>query len=504
MREKAVLYCVKLLPRIKSKRELEKLRRASAEKFGLSEPVRCFDVFNALNEKEKEKYAHLLKTRFVKSASGVTVVAVMTAPMPCPGKCWFCPPSILAAKSYTGFEPAALRSRQNNFDARLQVLHRLKQLTSQGHNPEKCEVIIMGGTFNSLPLDYQHSFVKGVYDGFNGFISNSVDEAVQLNEKARYRVIGLTFETRPDWINEKFLNEFLSFGGTRLEIGVQSLNDAVLKKVERGHGVKEVVQATRLAKEKFFKVCYHFMPGLYSTKEKDVEMFKRLFSDERFKPDMIKIYPCLVVPGARLFQEWKQGRFKPYGTKEAVDVVSECMRFVPEYCRVMRINRDIPVTKIADGVVNSNLRQLVDAECDKKGIELRDIRSREIGLAKKKISKTKLNRIDYEASNGKELFLSIDSGKDLVGFLRLRVNEDERVGVRELRVFGEQVNIGKKVGGAVQHHSFGKKLLSEAERIALEEFDARKLFVISGVGVREYYSRQGYYFEKPYMVKELS
>ncbi|NUN11580.1 tRNA uridine(34) 5-carboxymethylaminomethyl modification radical SAM/GNAT enzyme Elp3 [Candidatus Micrarchaeota archaeon] len=497
----AIQYCVEQLPSISSKRELEQLRKKASKKFGLTEPVKTSDVFLALPESQRSN--PLLQTRRVKSASGVTVIAVMTAPLACPGKCIFCPPAVLAAKSYTGFEPAALRARQNNYDSRLQVLHRLRQLTAQGHAPEKCDVIVMGGTFNSLPLKYQDEFVKGIYDGFNGFISESVQEAVRANETAPHRVVALTFETRPDWIDELQLNHFLDFGATRIEIGLQSLDDAVLEKVKRGHDSAETARATRECKEKFFKVCHHFMPGLFSNKEKDVKMFKEIFSNPAYRPDMIKIYPCLVIPNTPLYDLWEKGEFTPYTAKEAADVISECMKHVPKYCRIMRINRDIPTSKIAAGVEHSNLRQMVDDDCKKKGIQLKDIRAREVGFTEKvDYSKAKLSVLEYDASGGKEFFISIDSGEALIGFCRMRLTSDGRTGIRELRVFGSQVNIGDHSEKAAQHKSFGKQLLSKAESLAKEN-NSKKMFVISGVGVREYYAKQGYSREGNYMTKKL-
>ena len=497
------------LPSVNSKRELDSLKRRVSEKYGLKDFVRNADVLAALPEIEKSKYLFLLKTRGVRSLSGVSVIAIMLKPISCPYRCAYCPTSELAAKSYTGFEPASLRARRNNFDSFKQVDSRLKQFYAIGHVPQKCELIVMGGTFNAEPLDYQEKFVKGAYDAFNGFASDSLEKAIEANETAPHRIIGLTFETRPDWAGEGEVCRLLDFGATRIELGVQSLDDEALKKVKRGHGVKESVEATKNVKNAFLKVGYHLMPGLYSTPEKDVKMFEEVFSNPDFKPDMLKIYPTLVIPGTELHALWEKGEFEPYREEIAASVIAQGKKFVSRYCRIMRVDRDIPSFKIADGVKKTNLRELVKAEVRKMGFNCKCIRCREAGLASRfkqvDFDSVEMHRLDYEASGGKEIFLSFDTAEDyLIGFLRLRALEKEgglNCGVRELRVYGEQVAIGEKNENALQHKSFGKTLLAEAERIAKEEFDAKSLKVTSGVGVREYYKKQGYELRSPYMVK---
>ncbi|MFH1056468.1 MAG: tRNA uridine(34) 5-carboxymethylaminomethyl modification radical SAM/GNAT enzyme Elp3, partial [Candidatus Micrarchaeota archaeon] len=465
----------------------------------------------ALGAGEREKFRPLLKTRRARSLSGVSVIAIMLKPLSCKWRCAYCPTSEIAAKSYTGFEPAALRARRNDFDSFKQVSSRLEQFKAIGHVPQKCELIVMGGTFNEEPLEYQREFVKGAFDAFNLFPSASLEEAIAANETAGHRVIGLTFETRPDCASEEQVKQLMEFGATRIELGVQSLDDRALEKVKRGHGVKESITATKNVKNAFLKIGYHMMPGLYSTPEKDVRMFDELFSNPDFKPDMLKIYPTLVIPGTELFVLWKKGEFEPYREEQAAQVIANAKKFVPRYCRIMRVDRDIPTFKIADGVKKTNLRELVQEEVKRLGLNCICIRCREVGLASrfKEIdpNSIELHRLDYEASGGKEVFLSFDTSEDyLVGFLRLRAFENEggvKCGVRELRVYGEQVAIGGKSEKAFQHKSFGRTLLQEAEKIAREEFGAEELAVTSGVGVREYYKKSGYSLEKPYMVKQL-
>ena len=489
------------------------IKKKIGKQFNLPTLITNADLLEAAGEKRSE-LEKLLKIRHVRSLSGVSVIAIMTKPAGCPGKCVYCPGGVTSPKSYTGFEPAAQRAKQNNFDAYRQVQNRLEQLEAIGHHPEKCDVIVMGATFNAFARDYQHEFVKGAFDGFNGFISPSIEESQKINETAKHRVIGLTFETRPDWCSEEDIKWFLSLGATRIELGVQSLDEAVLKKIERGHGVQESIDATQRCKDSFLKVCHHFMPGTFSNPEKDVAMFKRLFADESFRPDMIKIYPCLVLPNTPLYEMWKRGEFEPYNSEQAADVIARCKEFIPPWCRVMRVDRDIPTTLVAAGVKNSNLREMVQSKCNEYGITCKCIRCREAGLLARKgevpaIEDAELKRIDYRASNGEEVFLSFEASDVLYGFCRLRkpgtpfIEEiDNRTcGIRELHVYGDQVPIGGS--GTVQHHGMGKKLLTEAEKIAMEEFDCKKLLIISGVGAKQYYEKIGFERIGTYMGKTL-
>ncbi|MDP3741682.1 MAG: tRNA uridine(34) 5-carboxymethylaminomethyl modification radical SAM/GNAT enzyme Elp3 [Candidatus Micrarchaeota archaeon] len=491
--------------------ELIAIKKLVGKRFGLADVISNAELLEASGAKRKE-LEKLLKIRHVRSLSGVSVIAIMTKPAGCPGKCVYCPGGVTSPKSYTGFEPAAQRAKQNNYDAYRQVQNRLTQLEAIGHYPEKCDVIVMGATFNAFPRDYQHEFVKGAFDGFNGSVAKTIEESQKINETAKHRVIGLTFETRPDWCSEDDVKWFLSLGATRIELGIQSLDEAVLKKIERGHGVQESIDATQRCKDSFLKVCHHFMPGTFSNPNKDVAMFRRLFEDEAFCPDMIKIYPCLVLPNTPLYEMWKRGEFEPYNSETAADVIARCKEFIPPWCRVMRVDRDIPTTLVAAGVKNSNLREMVQKKCEEYGIKCKCIRCREAGLVARSgkvpaIEDAKLKRINYQASGGEEVFLSFEAEDVLYGFCRLRkpgkpfISEiDSRTcGIRELHVYGDQVPIGGS--GTVQHHGLGKALLQEAEKIASEEFDANKLLVISGVGAKQYYEKIGFKRMGTYMGK---
>lgn len=513
MRSKAVKELAGLITNKTTSGQLDVLKKKVSEKHGLGEVVKNSEVLEAL----KGRHNALLRIREGRSLSGVAVIAVMPKPAPCPGKCTYCPTSEIAPKSYTGFEPSARRSRQNEFDAFKTVANRIAQLEAIGHKPRKCELIIMGGTFNALPLEYQENFVKKAFDAFNESSSKTLEEAKKLNEKAKYRVVGVTFETRPDFCSEKQVSQLVDFGATRVEIGVQSLEDGVLRRVKRGHTVAEAKKANRTLRDSLLKVGMHLMPGLYLTPEKDVAMFEKLFDDAMLKPDMLKIYPCLVMPGTELFEEWKKGEFKPYDAEQAAEVIAEGKKYIPKYCRVMRVDRDIPTNLIAGGVMKSNLRQLVQEKMREKGISCQCIRCREAGLAgrtkKVRPENAELQRIDYDCCNGKEVFLSFEDVEEnvLFGFLRLRKPfktfrpelKGNNAGVRELHVYGEQLQLHERKAKCAQHRGFGKKLLEKAEEIAREEWKAEKLFVISGVGAREYYYKNGFVEDGAYVSKDV-
>ncbi|HUL38975.1 MAG TPA: tRNA uridine(34) 5-carboxymethylaminomethyl modification radical SAM/GNAT enzyme Elp3 [Methanomassiliicoccales archaeon] len=453
----------------------------------------------------------VLRRKDVRTLSGVAVVAVMTSPAPCPhGRCSYCPGGVEnnSPQSYTGKEPAARRAAYNEFDPFRQVNARLEQLQAIGHSTDKVDLIIMGGTFTSRSWDYQTTFVKGCFDAMNGAIAASLGEAHLLNECAAHRCIGMTVETRPDSFDSLMAERCMSLGTTRVELGVQILDDDILRSVNRGHGVREVAEATLVAKEKGLKVCYHIMPGLPgSSPEKDVDSFRMMFDDPRFRPDMLKIYPTLVVKGTPLYERWRAGEYKPYTTQQAVEVVAKMKAIAPAYVRIQRIQRDIPADLIEAGVCKGHLRELVRAQMRSDGARCRCIRCREVGLNRVAVvspDQVTLSRLEYEASWGREVFISLDveQKQGLVGYGRLRL--PQRIGVarlRELKVFGLMAQLGSR-GSEWQHRGFGKEIMAEAEAVAAEA-GYSKLQVTSGVGVRRYYSSMGYEKEGVYMAKGL-
>ncbi|WP_297490103.1 tRNA uridine(34) 5-carboxymethylaminomethyl modification radical SAM/GNAT enzyme Elp3 [Thermococcus sp.] len=551
---------------IKGREELNRYKIVVSRKYHLSRIPGNSDILKAIPAEERERFRELLKRKPTRTISGVAVVAMMTKPFPCPhGRCIYCPggPSVGSPQSYTGKEPSALRAVQSAYHPYIIMMRRLKQLTDIGHDVDKVEVIIQGGTFPAVDLDYQEWYVKEAFKAMNDFpyfreIENLEDKLVRLivkgdksvleedpkfreawlkthrkpyyyledeqrkNEKARARMVGLTIETRPDWAFERQIDRMLRFGTTRVELGVQTVFNFIHERTRRGHGVEEIVKATQLLRDAGLKINYHIMPGLPGSNfERDLYTFRTIFEDPRFRPDMLKIYPTLVTADAPLYAWYKAGKYRPYTTEEAVELLVEAYKFFPKWVRVMRIQRDIPAKLIVAGVKHSNLGQLVFNELVKRGIRPREIRFREVGHQMQKfgvepeVDHIRLLREEYEAAGGKEIFLSFEDVKNdiLIGFLRLRIPSERAhrkevnccpsAIVRELHVYGPLVPIGGKPKYEWQHRGYGRELLSEAERIAREEFEVKKMLVISGVGVREYYRKFGYRKNGPYVAKRL-
>lgn len=498
---------------------LEKLKRDYSSRYKLSAFIRNSELVARAMERNLPHLIPLLRKRPMRSISGIVNLAIMTVSS-CPhGRCTYCPKGEDAPNSYTGFEPATMRGIQNKFNARDQITARLTQLKEIGHSTDKCEVIVQGGTFLAQELKYQERFMLDMYDALNGKKPGSLQEAIINNETAPHRCVGLTIETRPDWCFERHVDLMLSYGATRVEIGVQTLKKDALERTKRGHTLEDVWKSTRIAKNSLLKVCYHMMPGLYSSPEEDVAMFKELFENEVYRPDMLKIYPLLIIKGTEIYKEWEEGKIRPYSSEEAADVIVEAYKHIPYYTRVMRVQRDIPAYLIDDGVKKSNLREMIERRLEKCSIMPKEIRYREVGHNILK-GKARLDDLDpelvvrkYDASDGEEYFISFEDKKAdlLFAFLRLRKPANshrkeitsESVGIRELHVYGEQLSLGKRNNASPQHKGLGKKLMEEAERIAKEELDSSKILVISGVGVRNYYRKLGYSLDGPYMSKRL-
>ena len=453
-----------------------------------------------------------------RTISGVTPLAVMTRPIKCPGKCVCCPTYPDVPQSYTPESPAVLRAISCGYDAARQVRMRLGMLSDMGHPTDKVELIVMGGTFLAAPVEYQHRFVKDCYDALNGRVSASLDGAKRLNEKAASRCVGMCIETRPDWCGKEEVERMLEFGTTRVELGVQVLDDDIYRTICRGHTVADVVRATRLLKDYGFKVHYHWMPGLPgSTPEYDLEMTGRLFSDPDFRPDGLKIYPTMVVSGTELERWYRNGDYIPYDDEAMIELTVAIKSLVPGYVRISRVLRDIPAQYITGGLKDS-LRGEARKRMKERGIECRCIRCREYGHRTREgrdVGEPHLKRIDYRASGGREVFLSFeDDGETLFGLLRMRINATDGVQdggekirpaiIRELHIYGPEISLGKQEDGALQHRGLGRALLAEAERIASGEFGIKKLAILSGVGARDYYRTvSGYRREGDYMVRAL-
>jgi len=454
-----------------------------------------------------------------RTISGITPVAVMTRPMGCPGRCVYCPTFAATPQSYTPESPAVLRARSCDYDAFQQVALRLKILEEMGHPTDKIELIVMGGTFPATPPEYQYSFIKGCFDALNGLGTLNLEDAKRLNETAAHRCTGLCIETRPDFCSQAEIDRMLEFGTTRVELGVQMLSDEIYRAVRRGHTVEDVVKATALLREHAIKVHYHWMPGLPgSTPEEDLRLSRLIFDDPRFRPDGIKIYPTMVVEGTELEKWYQEGRYVPYDDDVMMDLMGRIKSIVPQYVRISRVLRDIPAKFIVGGLRDS-LRDPLRMRMEQMGLRCRCIRCREYGFrarARQTIGEPQLTRLDYEASGGKEIFLSFEDAQEtLFGLIRLRIQDKAPVGlgevigcqtalIRELHVFGPELTLSSRQDNAAQHKGYGKALLREAERLAREEFGKTYMAVLSGVGAREYYRSEGYELQGYYMVKRLN
>ncbi len=486
-------------------KELQTLKIAFSKENKLKGIPLTSDILAALKIKRPSK---TLITKPHRTESGVTVIAVMTRPEACPGKCIYCPSYKDAPKSYTGFEPAAMRGKLNFYDPKKQIRDRLKQLEATGHPTNKLEVIIMGGTFPATDIKYQKEFVRGIYQEITGSKEEDISKLQKIAMKSKRRMVGLTFETRPDFCNEKEIRRMLEFGGTRVEIGVQTVYDDIFKKIKRGHGIKEVIEATRKLKDSGLKVLYHMMIGLPGSNiKKDQEAFKEIFRNQAYCPDMIKIYPCLVTKYTKLEKMYYSGEYKIYDDEKLIKLIADIKEIVPSWVRIMRIQRDIPATKIIAGAKKSNLRELVKKELMIRGTKCDCIRCKEPEGKIININKYEIKKVRYNASDGDELFISAETNNHLLGFIRLRFPKkpfikeiDKKTSiVRELHVYGEATNFDDK---NIQHRGIGKKLLKIAEDISKDN-KFEKIAVISGVGVREYYKKQGYKLIGTYMIREL-
>ena len=523
---------------ITTKKELEKLKIQSCRDLKLKGFMSNSKILQYAKPEELETLRPILMKKPTRTISGVAIVAVMCHPHKCPqGRCKYCPESSVAPPSYTGEEPAALRARMFSFHPYVQTFNRLYQLRNIGHPIDKVELIIMGGTFASRPLDYQEWFVTQCLRAMNDFesIINTIPrnqkeadivpptdfkylhDVKKSNEHSKVRCVGLTFETRPDYSKTEDVNRMLGFGVTRVELGVQTLYNYIYKRIDRGHRIQDVIEANQTLRDSGIKVAMHMMPGLYSTPRSDLNMFKRLFTEPSFCPDMLKIYPCLVTEGSEFYEMWKRGEYEPYTSEQAVDLIVEVKKILPKWVRTMRIQRDIPATLIDAGVKKSNLGELVYNRLEEENIQCQCIRCREVGHKRAHgiepdYDNIELLRTDYDVTGGHEIFLSIeDPGNDIIiGFTRLRIPSKNTFRpeitpnsalIRELHVYGQMQKIGKNKENLWQHKGYGGRLLHEAERIAKEEYEKNKLLIISGIGVRDYYRKLGYHKDGPYMSK---
>ncbi len=477
----------------------------------LRQMPRNSDIWPHIDDIDLREY---LRTRGVRTESGVAPFAVMMKPFPCPGQCVYCPLEEGMPKSYLSDEPAAQRAKMLNFDPRLQVEGRIKQMEETGHPTDKIDLIVIGGTFSAYTREYKIEFFKGMYDGVNGVVSESLEGAIEFNQTAKRRVVGISVETRPDWINENEIVLWRSMGVTKVQMGVQALDEQILSIIKRGHSLERVAEATRMCRDAGLKICYHFMPNLPgSSPEKDNEMAKLMFEDSRFGPDYLKVYPAMTIPGSEMYEMWKRGEYRPYDESKLIEVLKEVKTLTPVYCRIDRLVRDISKKWVAVGTQRTNLRQVLQKQLKEEGRSCKCIRCREVRGNVHQTEGLELRCNDRKTLGGRELFLSFEDNTYLYSMLRLRLPDEEseiakKLGikgaavVREVHTYGQVLSLNTHEQDKTQHRGLGKKLLIEAEKIALTN-GYKKMAIISAIGTREYYLNLGYRLEGQYMVKDL-
>lgn len=507
------------------KSELVQAYRAMAGQFGL--------------KPKQQKIMQILRKKPIRTASGVAVVTVLTKPYPCPGQCIFCPVEARMPKSYLPDEPGAQRAEKNHFDPYLQTYNRLLALHQIGHNIDKVELIVLGGTWTAYPQAYQRWFIRECLRAMNDLgscddrqavlervesaepevASWSQLEAEQLkNETAAQRCVGLVLETRPDEIDQEEVLRLRHLGATKIQLGIQSLQDEVLKKNKRGHDVATTQRAIKLLRQAGFKIHGHWMPNLYgSNVEQDKKDYKRMFVQPDFRPDELKIYPCSLLESAELMEVYQAGQWQPYSHDELLEVLSYVLTHTPQYCRLTRVVRDIPSPEIVAGNKKTNFRQIASQALKKAGraAEMTDIRAREIRREKFKLAEVILDEICYKTSLGEERFLQFvwpqaEGSAKILAFLRLSLPSEpsfmEELGasavIREIHVYGQAVQIGETDEAKPQHAGFGTKLIERAKKIAVEA-GCKQLAVISAIGTREYYRKKGFSDGKLYQFMPL-
>ena len=554
-------------------KEIEKIIRKhqSVEKevFSKSFLLTSFEKLKAelgFTKEEEESVLEVLRMKETRTISGVTPVTVLTKPFPCPGKCIFCPNDVRMPKSYLSDVPGAQRAISNKFDPYLQTFNRLLAFKNTGHPTDKIELIILGGTWSSYPESYQIWFVKRCFDALNDFEEYSSSEMIKeesldlpfeedkleeidgsvleksynqiisnaikntkniLNETATWeelflsheknitsksKCVGLVIETRPDEIDENEVIKIRKLGATKVQIGIQSLNDEVLKLNKRGHDVAKTISALDLIRRAGFKIHGHYMPNLYgSTPEKDILDYEKMFNEITFRPDELKIYPCSLIKTAELMKVYKEGLWKPYTKEELAEVLYNNILFTPRYCRLTRIIRDIPSTDIVIGNKFTNFRQIAEDKIKKSGKKAVEIRSREIKNKKFDNENLIIRETKYETTSTWEYFIEYVNEKDeIFGFLRLSLPKissfiEELSGcaiIREIHIYGQSLEVGKKDSSKTQHQGLGKNLIKLAKERS-KESGFKKLAVISAIGTRDYYKKNGFELTGLYQITNL-
>lgn len=503
--------------------------------------------------KDEKAFIDRVRRRPVRSQSGVTPLTVLTKPFPCPGRCVYCPNDLRMPKSYLSDEPGAQRAANNRFDPYLQVWNRLDAFRAIGHPTEKIELIVLGGTWSFYPESYQIWFAKRCLDAMNDFgigvndlgdrpipenawaayAGESIDfrrdgprynaivrrrlrdldeqgesaswseleAAGRRNEAAACRNVGFSIETRPDSIDPDEVERIRRLGCTKVQLGIQSLSDAVLDAIKRGHSVSDTRRAIALLREAGFKIQAHWMPNLVgASPDSDLRDFDRLFSDPDFRPDELKIYPCSLIESAELMRYYERGEWRPYEHDALLRVLCGALERTPRYCRVSRVLRDISSDDIVTGNKLTNFREIAEQVLQERGVDPVEIRGREIRRRPFEIEQLALRSTEYATSIGREVFLEFVTSDDaLVAFLRLSLPQracflDEvrsSAMIREVHVYGDALELGGRERGKAQHRGLGRLLIDAAVRL-VEEAGFEDLAVISAIGTRAYYRKQGF------------
>ncbi|MBI3742387.1 MAG: tRNA uridine(34) 5-carboxymethylaminomethyl modification radical SAM/GNAT enzyme Elp3 [Chloroflexi bacterium] len=458
----------------------------------------------------------MLRMRPVRTISGVAPMAVLTGPYPCPAECIFCPDVKGMPRSYLPEEPGAQRAKRLRFDPYKQVDVRIRTLELNGHATDKIELLILGATWSAYPHKYQEWFIRRCLDAMNGFESQTLRDAQRANESAEHRAVGLVVETRPDYVTLDEVRRMRSLGVTKVQLGVQSLDDEILARNKRGHGIAQVRRAVRLLRLGGFKLHLHWMPNLLgATPQSDAEDFKRLWDDPAIQPDELKIYPCALIKETELYPYYERGEYRPYTDEELIELLVACKTRVPPYCRINRVVRDIPKEYIAAGSIASHLRVVVQKEMRARGLECQCIRCREVRGNKVDLAALALDQLSYATDATTEYFLQfLTPEKKIAGFLRLSLPNrnvalaeilDEIRGhalIREVHVYGPALEIGAASDGQAQHAGLGTRLIHAAEKIAVDA-GFERLAVISAIGTRAYYRRLGFELGELYMAKTI-
>jgi elongator complex protein 3 len=454
-----------------------------------------------------------IRLKPVRTLSGVTTVTVLTKPYPCPGECIFCPTDVRMPKSYLPDEPGAMRALQHDFEPYNQVSARIAALEAVGHPTEKIELLILGGTWSAYRRDYQEWFVQRCLDALNQTDSPDLGGAQRYNETAVHRNVGLVVETRPDHIDKSELVWMRTLGVTKVQMGVQSLDNRILDINRRGHNGDQTGRAVNLLRAAGFKIVLHWMPNLLGASiESDRKDFSHLW--QGICPDEIKIYPTQLLENADLYDYWQRGEYAPYSTEELIELVADIKETIPHYCRVNRVVRDIPSTNVVEGNKRTSLRQDIKLEMEKRGTSCNCVRCREVRGVKVNSSDLKLDDLIYLTDISEEHFLSYKTGSDrLAGFLRLTlpgkdspntgmVDLENAAIIREVHVYGQSLPVGAEAHGAAQHIGTGTRLIKQSEKIAKEK-GFNRLAVISAIGTRHYYEKRGFNRGELYLVKTL-